>query len=243
MVSVSRWQALPACLGLVVLVFALIVSSPGSASAETGLISDTVPMYQLLPPIQDPDDDNDGVDDADDQAPDDPAVAPEPPPDILSPIDDSDGDGIPNIQDPDDDNGGTSDEDDPAPFDPVIEPTPAPDILSPIDDSDGDGIPNIQDPDDDNDAVQDDEDAAPFVPGTDDPDPPTKAPPAAHPAPAANTSSGNPPVVTALPVTGSGGDDGGWRMVWTIAIAGAGYVGLGVLARIRDVRAPREGVK
>jgi hypothetical protein len=229
MIHVLRLQALPACLGLVLLVVALIASSSGAASARAATIETRTGQksaFQLLPPGQIPGE-----------------TYPTPPPGILSPVDDSDGDGIPNIQDPDDDNGGTSDEDDPAPFDPVIEPTPAPDILSPIDDSDGDGMPNIQDPDDDNDAISDDEDAAPFVPGTDDPNPPTKAPPTSTPTPTKNTASSDPPVVTALPVTGTGGPDDGWRMVWTIVITGAAYVGLAALATVRELRVQRREVK
>jgi hypothetical protein len=199
------------------LLLLLGVTVSAGASTGSGPITSHQHRLQALPPGQNPGE-----------------TYPTPPPDVVSPIADSDGDGIPDIQDPDDDNGGTSDEDDPAPFDPVIEPTPAPDILSPIEDSDGDGIPNIQDPDDDNDAVQDDEDAAPFVPGTEDPNPPTKAP--SKPAPAQGSTSDEAPVVTALPVTGSGQQDSGWNLVWTIAAIGALYVAMGAASAVREHR-------
>lgn len=194
----------------------LLATIPASAGFHEHADADA--LYQLLPPGQVPGE-----------------TYPTPPPDPLSPIHDSDGDGIPNIQDPDDDNGGTSDQDDPAPFDPEIEPTVAPDILSPIHDSDGDGIPNIQDPDDDNDAVQDDEDAAPFVPGTEDPNPPVKQP-SSNPAPGGASDSGEPPVVTALPVTGSGTGHDGWEIVGIVAAVGAIYVALGAIASRRLIR-------
>lgn len=194
----------------------LLATIPASAGFHEH--ADAVHRYQLLPPGQVPGE-----------------TYPTPPPDILSPVDDSDGDGIPNIQDPDDDNGGTSDEDDPAPFDPVIEPTPVPEILSPIDDSDGDGLPNIQDPDDDNDAVQDDEDAAPFMPGTEDPNPPVKQP-SSNPARGGASDSGEPPVVTSLPVTGTGSGHGGWEIVGIVAAGGAVYVALGAIASRRLIR-------
>jgi hypothetical protein len=159
--------------------------------------------FQLLPPIQDPDDDDDGVVDELDPEPANPDVAPTAEPDITSPIQDSDGDGLPNVQDPDDDNAGVSDQEDPAPFDPTIEPTPVPGPLSPIHDDDGDGIPNIQDPDDDNDGASDDED-----PGAPDPAPVVDTggyqPVASVGTDTALGGAGDAPLVTALPSTGSG---------------------------------------
>lgn len=226
----------PARVFAVLLLMAVLAVGASSAHAGTVPPVSEPGRHQLLPPIQDPDDDDDGVDDQFDPAPQDPDVAPPPPQDILSPVQDSDSDGIPNIQDPDDDNAGVADQDDPAPFDPAIEPTPVPDSLSPIHDDDGDGIPNNQDPDDDNDGASDDED-----PGEPAPQPQPVADPVVQ-APVASIGVNNDvvpsgggddvPVVTALPSTGAG----------TAPVSGSGLLmlipmvlllGLGLLIRRR----------
>jgi hypothetical protein len=194
MVSLS--SSARALASLLIVAFFALSASPAHAGPAT---TDTDQLrLQLLPPIQDPDDDDDGVSDEHDPEPTNPAVAPTAEPDIISPVQDSDGDGIPNVQDPDDDNAGVSDQDDPAPFDPTIEPTPVPGPLSPIHDDDGDGIPNIQDPDDDNDGVSDDEDPGEPDPVGNSPDSGTGVGGVTVPG-----GGGEAPVVTALPSTGN----------------------------------------
>jgi len=86
-----------------------------------------------LPDVTDPDDDNDGVNDAEDVFPLDPTEAV-----------DTDGDGIGNNADTDDDNDGVLDVNDAFPFD-----------LTESVDTDGDGLGNNADTDDDNDGIPD----------------------------------------------------------------------------------------
>jgi len=63
----------------------------------------------MLPPVLDPDDDDDGVQDRDDSHPNDPTRGEKPPPGPTDPIADDDGDGLPNVMDPDDNNNGMPD--------------------------------------------------------------------------------------------------------------------------------------
>ena len=88
----------------------------------------------------DPDDDNDGVADANDTFPLDPAESA-----------DHDHDGIGDNADSDDDNDGAPDTNDAFPLDPYE-----------TEDSDGDGVGNNRDTDDDNDGVPDSDDAFPL---------------------------------------------------------------------------------
>jgi hypothetical protein len=196
--SSSRWLA---CLCLV----AFLALGAASAHAGTSSPGAHQALNQLLPPDQDPGAGSGGGE-----------------PDVNSPVQDSDGDGIPNIQDPDDDNAGVSDRDDPEPFNPGVEPTPPSDPLSPIHDDDGDGIPNIQDPDDDNDGISDDED-----PG--DPDPVAgggggegggAGSGSGSPAGQTTQVGGGAPLVTALPSTG-GSPEAGMGLV-NLALITAG---------------------
>lgn len=215
MLTLSRPARLVACVFVVAFCGLWSWNAP-FASADPADTEPASGLFQLLPPIQDPDDDDDGVPDEADPAPTDPAIAPTPKPDIISPVQDSDGDGLPNVQDPDDDNGGVSDQDDPAPFDPVIEPTPPSSPTSPIHDDDGDGIPNVQDPDDDNDGTADDAD--PGVPAS----APVESAPGGPVAtgenvPVGGGGTGDVPVVTALPATGSGRDATGTTFLATLA--------------------------
>jgi hypothetical protein len=83
--------------------------------------SDMVPVLQLstndfdgdgISDDLDPDDDNDGIVDSNDAAPNDPAVPGtqlDPAPDPIAPDQDTDGDTIPNDLDPDDSNDGVTD--------------------------------------------------------------------------------------------------------------------------------------
>ena len=110
---------------------------------------------------------------------------------------DNDGDGLPDDLDPDDDNDGITDQNDPAPHDAsvpgaIVPLTPDPNAHD--QDSDGDEIANDIDPDDNNDGVVDDGTA------------PTTVPPQAisESAPQPANTPKSPPVVTALPATGSG---------------------------------------
>lgn len=66
----------------------------------------------MLPGELDPDDDDDGVPDAVDSAPNDPTEGTLPPPGPTDPVADDDGDGLPNVMDPDDNNNGRPDVDD-----------------------------------------------------------------------------------------------------------------------------------
>lgn len=217
----------PARTFAVLLLVAVLTLGATSAHAATTSPAPEGTRYQLLPPIQDPDDDDDGVADEFDPEPTNPDVAPTPPQDITSPVQDSDDDGIPNVQDPDDDNAGVSDQDDPAPFDPTIEPTPVPGPLSPIHDDDGDGIPNIQDPDDDNDGASDDEDSG-------EPDPVVDTgghQPVASVGLAGNPGSGGEvPLVTALPSTGIGTTSSGTMDTIAMALA---VIGILIAASLR----------
>ncbi|MFP2996265.1 Calx-beta domain-containing protein [Spongiivirga sp. MCCC 1A20706] len=120
-----------------------------------------------IPDDLDPDDDNDGVADADDVDPLDPnsdsdgdGISDSDETDLgtdpLDPNDtptDTDGDGIPDDLDPDDDNDGTPDVDDDFPLDPTEDT-----------DTDGDGIGNNADADDDDDGIPDADDSEPLVP-------------------------------------------------------------------------------
>ena len=156
---VMRW----AC--LVVMLAALLVAGAGtqSAVASSGkglseaivlrqdegplLPPETVPPPEtnppsgdqdgMLPDVMNPDDDGDGVQDADDSAPNDPKAGSLPP---TSPTDsgaDSDDDGLPNVMDPDDNNNGVQDADDPVSLDPAGNvpaptPTPVPEKQAPV---------------------------------------------------------------------------------------------------------------
>ena len=91
----------------------------------------------------DEDSDNDGVDDLDDELPQDPTETV-----------DTDNDGVGNNADDDDDNDGVEDSVDAFPLDPGESV-----------DTDGDGIGNKEDTDDDNDGVEDAVDAFPLDPG------------------------------------------------------------------------------
>jgi hypothetical protein len=93
-----------------------------------------------IPDNIDTDDDNDGVLDADDAFPFDPAESV-----------DTDGDGIGNNADTDDDNDGVLDADDAFPLD-----------ATESVDTDGDGIGNNADTDDDNDGILDEDDSEPL---------------------------------------------------------------------------------
>jgi hypothetical protein len=72
------------------------------------------------PNWSDPDDDNDGIPDADDAQPFDPAPCVGQPTGAHDPCGDNDHDGQPNHLDPDDDNDGVPDGSDPGPFDPTV---------------------------------------------------------------------------------------------------------------------------
>lgn len=65
----------------------------------------------LLPSELDPDDDDDGVADIDDSAPNDPNAGQSPPAGTTDSGADSDNDGLPNVMDPDDNNNGQPDAD------------------------------------------------------------------------------------------------------------------------------------
>lgn len=207
--SPSRWLACLLLVAFLALGATSVHAGPSSPDAHHA-------RHQLLPPEQDPGAGTGGGE-----------------PDVNSPVQDSDGDGIPNIQDPDDDNAGVSDRDDPEPFNPGVEPTPRPDPLSPIHDDDGDGIPNIQDPDDDNDGISDDED-----PG--DPDPVAGggggSGATGSGSPAGTTArvggGGGVPLVTALPSTGAGIDPA--PGIVDLALVAAGFALLGAIgSRLR----------
>lgn len=71
------------------------------------------------PNWSDPDDDNDGIADADDSEPFDPAPCAGQPTGAHDPCGDNDQDGQPNNLDPDDDNDGVPDHSDPGPYDPT----------------------------------------------------------------------------------------------------------------------------
>lgn len=66
----------------------------------------------MLPPVLDPDDDDDGVQDADDSHPNDPTRGEKPPAGPTDPIADDDSDGLPNVMDPDDNSNGIPDAED-----------------------------------------------------------------------------------------------------------------------------------
>ncbi len=120
-----------------------------------------------------PDDDGDGLFDAEDPEPCQ-AGSVDPPETTDSTTHDSDNDGLVNADDPDDDNDGVQDADDSAPFDAAIPGDTSTETDSETADNDGDGLPDDADPDDDNDGIQDADDLDPFdpdVPGEDQPVP------------------------------------------------------------------------
>jgi hypothetical protein len=105
---------------------------------------------------------------------------------------DSDSDGIPDDMDPDDDNDGVPDSDQGG------EGTSSGN--EPLPDSDDDGITNDMDPDDNNNAVADEDETVPTPSDGNSTDPGGSSP--SH-AP----SPGEQPLVSSLPVTGSGHPD------------------------------------
>jgi len=140
----------------------------------------------ILCDVFDPDDDNDGVDDAADSNPLDPGICRDLDEDLCDdctsgsddPANDGsdfDGDGSCDTGDPDDDNDGVSDLDDMHPFDPLrcrdLDGDSCDDCSGGSDDPasdgpdfDGDGVCDAGDPDDDNDSVADGDDADPLDP-------------------------------------------------------------------------------
>jgi hypothetical protein len=201
----------------------------------------------------DPDDDNDGIVDELDSAPFDASVGTAPTPSIIDHEEDSDGDGIANSHDPDDDNDGVQDDQDSHPFDPTRGEKPPPSVIDPRTDSDGDGIANSHDPDDDNDGVVDELDCAPFDVSV------SACPDAANPGAGGNTGGssgdasgsddvvgtggGNGPLVTSLPVTGTGEPDSAVGLAWVLAaivalVAGATLALAGLRGWLRPMRVP-----
>ena len=192
-----------------------MVHSPGAGALGAAA------LVQSAPPCPNDitlDDDGDGIVDADDPDPCDPAIPgdAQPTQSTDSETVDTDGDGLDNASDPDDDNDGVTDADNPAPFDSTIPgavtPTQATDSEGP--DNDGDGLDNASDPDDDNDGTPDADDPFPFgdppsaEPGKSQPEPPVDA---VNQEPGSGAISGNAlatggsaPLVTALPSTGEG---------------------------------------
>jgi len=134
--------------------------------------------------LGDPDDDNDGVEDAADSNPLDPFLCQDSDSDgcddcssgLYAPADDgvdTDADGLCDAGDPDDDNDGVNDGADSAPLNPFVcqdsDADGCDDCSSGLvdasadgPDNDGDGICDLGDPDDDNDGIVDDADSAPF---------------------------------------------------------------------------------
>lgn len=141
----------------------------------------------------DPDNDDDGIPDEDDPAPNIPTDPDQLPDD--HPYGDPDGDDVPNKDDDDDDGDGAPDEVDPNPYDPDP-------------DTDGDGDIDPLDPDDDGDGIPDEVDPHPLDPDTDtdgdqepdetdpDPDDPTDPNPDNEPGPDTDTDGDGEPDAT-----------------------------------------------
>jgi len=95
-----------ACAGMTATSEAMAAPVPGPGTNVMIMQDDS-----LLPSELDPDDDDDGVADIDDSAPNDPNAGQSPPAGTTDSGADSDNDGLPNVMDPDDNNNGQPDAD------------------------------------------------------------------------------------------------------------------------------------
>lgn len=104
----ARLLVMAVCMCTVVATANEAMAAPVSAHGANMLL---LQDGSLLPSELDPDDDDDGVTDVHDSAPNDPNEGQSPPPGTTDSGADQDNDGLPNVMDPDDNNNGQPDAD------------------------------------------------------------------------------------------------------------------------------------